>query len=113
MKKVTICFDVDGTLITNKKPPYVANERVRTLLISLAHSKNVRIVVWSGGGQLHAEQAVAKLGLSEYVWKCMDKNHLGKIDGEHVFDPGFKPDIAFDDIQSCELGGINIIVREK
>jgi hypothetical protein len=31
----------------------------------------------------------------------------------HVFNPDFTPDIAIDDIQDCDLGVVNLIVREK
>lgn len=117
MKKVTIAFDCDGTLINDgalEEHEIVANERVRSLLIGLAHSKNVRIVVWSGGGELWARQVGKALGLDRYVWKYADKNHQGiGADGKHIFEPGFAPDIAVDDIQDCELGLINLIVREK
>lgn len=116
MKRIIVAFDCDGTLIQNgalDDHQIVANERIRSLLIGLAHSKNVQIIVWSGGGELWARQVGKALGLDRYVWKYMSKNHLGKKDGKHVFDPGIVPDIAFDDIQDCVLGEKNIIVREK
>lgn len=117
MRKLTIAFDCDGTLVTTdsaKSKKIVANERVRSLLVALANSKNVKIVVWSGGGELWARQVGAAIGIDKYVWKYMDKNHLGKDEyGNHMFDPGLTPDVAVDDIQSCALGRINIIVREK
>lgn len=117
MNKIIIAFDCDGTLVTTDSATskkIVANERQRSMLIALAHSKNVRIVVWSGGGEMWARQVGAALGIDKYVWKYADKNHLGKdAEGKHIFNPDLKPDVAFDDIQECELGGINIIVREK
>lgn len=117
MKTVVIAFDCDGTLVTTfsaKSGKIVANERQRSLLIALAHSKNVKIVVWSGGGELWARQVGAAIGIDKYVDLYADKNHLGIVDGVHQFDPDIeKPDIAFDDIHSCELGINNIIVREK
>ena len=117
MKKVIIAFDCDGTLVTTESAntkKIVANERQRSMLIALSHSKNVRIVVWSGGGELWARQVGSALGLDSYVWKYTTKNHLGKdADGKHIFAPAIVPDIAFDDIQDCELGELNIIVREK
>lgn len=115
MKKVVVAFDVDGTLITNdsvgSKP--IANERIRTLLITLASFKNVRIVVWSGGGELYAHQVCEALGITRYVNQFSTKNHMGKQNGVHLFAPPIKPDIAIDDIQACELGNINLIVKEK
>ena len=117
MKKVTISFDCDGTLVTTDSATsrkIVANERIRTMLVSLASFKNVRIVVWSGGGEMWARQVGAALGLDKYVWRYASKNYLGKgDDGKHMFDPGFVPDIAVDDIQDCELGVLNLICREK
>ncbi len=116
MKKVVIAFDCDGTLIRDgamDDHEIVANERIRSMLVSLARFKNVKIVVWSGGGELWARQVGAALGIDKYVWKYMTKNHLGKKDGKHVFQPDIVPDIAIDDIQDCELGNINLIVREK
>lgn len=117
MNKITIAFDCDGTLVTtssadNKR--IVANERIRTLLVVLASFKNVRIVVWSGSGELWARQCVNELGLSKYVDEVASKNHLGKDpNGKHIFNPDFTPDIAIDDIQDCTLGVLNLIVREK
>lgn len=113
MKKVTIAFDVDGTLIDNTEGKPVANERIRSLLITLSSFKNTEVIVWSGGGELYARQIVATLGLTKYVDRYGSKNYQGKVDGKHVFEPDFKPDIAIDDIQACELGEINLIVKEK
>lgn len=112
MSRVTIAFDVDGTLIDDQDR---MNVRTVRLLTDLAHMKNVDIVVWSGGGQDYAEMWVRRLGLSKYVKRCYDKNHLS-ADSEgkrHAFDPEITPDIAIDDIQDCTLGNINLIVREK
>lgn len=118
MKKITIAFDCDGTLVTTESAEtkkIVANERVRTLLITFASMKNTRIIVWSGGGELWARQVCAAIGVDKYVDQYADKNHLGKDEeGKHIFAPDIpKPDIAVDDIQACELGHINLIVREK
>lgn len=119
MQTITIAFDVDGTLIRHDGHGDmdggvpVANERIRTLLISLASFKNVKIVVWSGGGELYARQVCNSLGLSKYVDKIYSKNLIGTVDGKHIFNPDFQPDITIDDIQDCELGKINLIVREK
>jgi phosphoserine phosphatase len=117
MKKVTICFDVDGTLAHNgalAEHEIVANERIRTLLITLAHMKNTKIIVWSGGGELWARQVTAQLGLSKYVDGYGDKHLMGKDEaGKYIFAPDIKPDIAIDDIQDCDLGLVNLIVHEK
>lgn len=121
MKQVTIAFDVDGTLIQNgalAEHEIIANQRIRTLLIILAHMKNTKILVWSGGGELWSRQAVATLGLQKYVDLYADKQYIKctKCAGpcrHHVFGTDIKPDIAIDDIQDCELGLINLVVREK
>lgn len=115
MKKVTIAIDVDGTLIQNggTGSSIVANERVRTLLIALASMKNTRIIVWSGGGETWARQAARAVGVAKYVDSYADKHILPDVDGHPRFDPDFTPDIAIDDIQECELGLLNLIVKEK
>lgn len=121
MKKISIAFDVDGTLIRNDSDGDmdggipIANERIRSLLITLASFKNTKIIVWSGGGELYARQVVASLGLTKYVDQYASKNLVGKHpDGSYIFQPDIpRPDIAIDDIQSCSLGLLNLIVKEK
>lgn len=117
MNKITIAFDVDGTLIKdsyNGKGSPVANERIRSLLVALASFKNVRIVVWSGGGEIYARQVAREIGIAKYVDEYASKNLQGKnADGSYLFTPDIKPDIAIDDIQACDLGVLNLIVREK
>lgn len=116
MQTIVIAFDCDGTLVTtfsSRGGKIVANERIRSLLIAFASMKNTKIVVWSGGGELWARQVGAAIGIDKYVDLYADKNHQGVVDGKHVFDPDMVPDIAIDDIQACELGTINLIVREK
>lgn len=111
MKKITIAFDVDGTLIDENGETYW---RQTELLRLLSRFKNIEIIVWSGGGKSYAESIVRKLNLEKYVKRCADKNHLGKDEnGKHIFDPELKPDIAIDDIQDCILGDVNLIVRNK
>jgi hydroxymethylpyrimidine pyrophosphatase-like HAD family hydrolase len=118
MKNITIAFDCDGTLLNNTKQQPIANERIRTLLIALASFKNTRIVVWSGGGELYARQVASALGISSYVDTYAGKNPQRPVGvtetaSRHVFKPDITPDIAIDDIQDCDLGIINLIVREK
>lgn len=110
MKKITIAFDVDGTLIDHEGH---VNRRIVDLLITLSSFKNTQILVWSGGGKDYAEMWVRKLDIEKYVKACYSKNHLGEVNGTHRFDPVVVPDIAIDDIQACELGRLNLIVREK
>lgn len=120
MKKIVVAFDVDGTLIRNDsealqygKP--VANERIRTLLITLSSFKNVTIAVWSGGGAGYAQHVCHQIGITKYVDFYASKNHQIEISTptSQVFLPDIKPHIAIDDIQSCDLGELNLIVREK
>ena len=106
MKKVTVAFDVDGTLIQAMQPDEmmcVANERIRTLLITLASFKNIKIVVWSGSGERYARQIAWNIGIHKYVDKYASKSDHASI----------YPDIAIDDIQDTAIGKINLIVREK
>lgn len=105
MRKITIAFDVDGTLLNNTEESFifVANERIRTLLITLSSFKNTKIIVWSGSGELWARQAGHALNLDKYVDK-----YASKTEHERV-----KPDIAIDDIQDTAIGKINLIVKEK
>lgn len=116
MKKITIAFDVDGTLIKTRSEKPVANERIRTLLVTLAGFKNTKIIVWSGGGELYARQVAQAIGIEKYVDQYASKNHVATtktMPPVHLFNPDIKPDIAIDDIQGCELGELNLIVREK
>lgn len=116
-----IAFDVDGTLIRNDSGADmdggipVANERIRSMLIAFASMKNTHIIVWSGGGELYARQVAAAIGITKYVDEYASKNLIGKDNkGKYIFKPDIsKPDIAIDDIQACNLGKINLIVREK
>lgn len=107
MRKITICFDVDGTLRNNsddakiKKP--VANEDIRTLVRILRKFKNTKIIVWSGSGELYARQIANELHISQWVHDYWDKADQTNP----------TPDIAIDDIQDTAIGAINLIVREK
>lgn len=117
MHTTTIAFDIDGTLRSNSVEQTTApvpNEDIRSLLILLSRFKNVRIVAWSGSGEIYARQVVASFGLASYVDSYASKNHLGVgASGVHQFAPDLTPDIAIDDIQTCELGLLNLIVRQK
>ena len=85
---LTICFDVDGTLITPQGPRYEIINLLMTLK-QLGHT----IYVWSGGGADYAEYWVKNLGL--------DVPALPK--GE------IKPDIAVDDAE-VSLGVVDLKV---
>lgn len=117
MKKIRIAFDCDGTLITAdsaEKRQIVANERIRSLLVTLASFKNIEIIVWSGSGEMWAHQVVRELGLSKYVKKIMAKNVIGRDENDRpIITADIEPDIAIDDIHACELGKLNLIVDES
>lgn len=119
MQKIIVAFDVDGTLVrhdgdvrrehgvikaTHDSVPIV--HQINTLQV-LSTYKNIRIVVWSGGGKQYAEAWGHRLGLDKYVWYYASKL-------EH---PSLKAQcdllIAIDDIQATRLGDANLIVREK
>lgn len=103
MKKVVIAFDVDGTLRNNEKLEPQANERIRTLLITLASFKNTKIIVWSGSGELYARQVARAIHIDAYVDGYASKTAWQEI----------RPDIAIDDIQDTAIGKLNLIVKEK
>ena len=116
MAKVIFAFDVDGTLIQSVKgnhPHGVLSSddvpiihQINTLQV-LSTYKNVRIVVWSGGGKQYAEAWGNRLGLDKYVWRYASKLEHEAIKASCDFL------IAVDDIQATALGDVNIIVREK
>ena len=70
--------------------------------------KNVKVVVWSGGGRQYAETFVHRLGLENHVDMVM-----GKMEYPMLQKMGYKI-IAVDDIQDTRLGdAANLIVRNK
>ncbi|AKS35378.1 hypothetical protein AFA91_29620 [Mycolicibacterium goodii] len=115
LRTITIAFDIDGTLRNNTiTDAYVANERIRTLLITLASMKNTKIIVWSGGGEGYARRAADAMGIVKYVDEYADKGYGGyDADGRPIFHTELRPDIAFDDIEECDLASINLIVDEE
>lgn len=115
MQKVIVAFDVDGTLIRqaeNALPGVVNNDsvpivhQINTLQV-LSRYKNIRIVVWSGGGKQYAETWGRRLGLDQYVWRYASKLEHRELRAMCDFL------IAIDDIQATQLGDANLIVREK
>ena len=120
MRKVIIAVDVDGTLIRNTNPetrvhgqpdnddvPHVPI--INTVMVLSKLFKNVRIVVWSGGGKDYAALWGHRLGLDDYVWRYASKLEAGEL--RKLVDRGNF--IAIDDIQDTELGDVNLIVRLK
>lgn len=116
MQRVIFAFDVDGTLIKNgsaDRQHGVVNDgdlpivhQINTLQV-LSTYKNIRIVVWSGGGKQYAEMWGNRLGLDQYVWKYASKLEHDLIKQQCDFL------IAVDDIQATALGDANLIVKEK
>lgn len=116
MAKVIIAFDVDGTLIRNveaHRQHGVPNDndvpivhQINTLHV-LSTYKNIKIVVWSGGGKSYAEMWGRRLGLDKSVWRYASKLEHEELKKQCDFL------IAVDDIQATNLGDANLIVREK
>lgn len=116
MQRVVIAFDVDGTLIRNGSPDRqhgTVNEgdvpivhQINTLQV-LSTYKNIKIVVWSGGGKQYAEMWGRRLGLDQYVWR-----YASKLEHEQIAATADVL-IAIDDIQATRLGAVNLIVKEK
>ena len=115
MRQIVIAFDIDGTLRDNTVADrIVANERIRTLLILLSSMRNTRIMVWSGGGANYARQVCVAMAIEQYVDVYADKGFGGyEADGSPIFHTDIQPDIAFDDIEECALGTLNLIVEER
>ena len=104
MQRVILAFDVDGTLIDGSD--IIFSDIVNVVKV-LSKFKNVKIVVWSGGGKKYAETIGMRLGLDDYVWK-----YLGKFQHAELRALGYTI-IAIDDIQDTAIGDINLIVRNK
>lgn len=116
MIKTIVAFDIDGTLITNQDPDRkhgevsskeVPHDEILAMLKTFSRFKNVKIVVWSGGGKKYAETIGNRLGLDPYVWR-----YASKLEAPNLIALGY-PIVAIDDIQDCTLGDVNLIVRNK
>jgi len=108
MEKVAICFDVDGTLISED---FSEITQTVDLLFSLLWQpfKNVDIIIWSGGGQKYAEHHISRR-LPEDLSKKV--KYYSKLQHKEVRQK-YDLIIAIDDIQDTRLGDINLIVRNK
>ncbi len=80
--------------------------QINTLAV-LSTYKNIRIVVWSGGGKQYAEQWGRRLGIDQYVWRYASKLEHKELKAM------CSTLIAIDDIQSTQIGDVNLIVKEK
>lgn len=105
MKKLLVAFDVDGTLRCNctdtcRDP----NEEIVQLLRILSRFKNIRVIVWSGGGKEYAEGFVRRYGLEKEVpaHRCFSKLDAPK-----------DVKVAIDDQQDFSMALVNLIVRMK
>jgi len=106
MQKLIHAFDVDGTLIDENGEVQLTHARWHDTLKALSTAKNVKIVIWSGGGKKYAEMVGRRFGLDKYVWRYASKTEWPEIRKlGHV--------TAYDDIQDTAIGDINIIVRNK
>lgn len=122
MENFIIAFDVDGTLISNINENVIQERRVHGqvypfdaantqvvefLILCSRIFKNVKVVVWSAGGQEYAQQWVERLQLEKYVWRTYSKGQYQELCSAHKV-------IAIDDIQRTRLGNVaNLIVRMK
>lgn len=106
MKRIVIAIDVDGTLRCNHDPICeLPNKRIVELAKTLSTFKNVKVIVWSGGGKAYAQRFMDKYGMGPKI------RAASKLDPSTW--PYGRPDIAIDDIQDTAIGGLNLIVNEK
>lgn len=104
-RNILIAIDVDGTLRCNCKPTCNdPNPDIVTLANTLARFKNVRVMIWSGGGKAYAEHYMNLFGIE----RCFPASKIDK----DTWVCGV-PQIAIDDQQSFSLAEFNLIVREK
>lgn len=122
MENFIIAFDVDGTLISNINENVIQERRVHGqvypfdaantqvvefLILCSRIFKNVKVVVWSAGGQEYAQQWVERLQLEKYVWRTYSKSQYQELCSNRKV-------IAIDDIHKTRLGNVaNLIVKMK
>lgn len=120
MKRITVAFDIDGTLRNNSEERHrtviEANQEMIDLLISTARMKNTVVHLWSNRGADYCREIRSVFGLEKYVKqsnchkKLWLKMQVKLMSNNESF---FKPDIAYDDQQRFDGGHLNIIVRQK
>ena len=115
MRKIRIAFDIDGTIRSNIIPYDHGdtslvkwNYRICELAMILASMKNTELILWSGGGKQYAEYMRLLFHAHFSPDKKVFKSAHSKTEASML-----DIDIAIDDIQACELGKLNLIVREK
>lgn len=122
MENFIIAFDVDGTLISNINENVIQERRVHGqvypfdaantqvvefLILCSRIFKNVKVVVWSAGGQEYAQQWVERLQLEKYIWRTYSKSQYQELCSNRKV-------IAIDDIHKTRLGNVaNLIVKMK
>ena len=92
-KKLTIAFDVDGTLIHQVGEKEDTPRYDIIALFKIYKNLGCEMYIWSGGGFDYAKRWSEKLGLDATI----------AVKGS------FKPDIAVDDME-VELGKVNLRV---
>lgn len=104
MEKLLVLCDVDGTLIGEGINSEYHD--IIQLIKTLSKFKNIKVIVWSGGGKQYASTIGHRLGLDDYV------TYASKLQHEKIRAFGHKM-IVIDDVQDTALGDINLIVRNK
>jgi hypothetical protein len=106
MKQIVIAIDVDGTLRCNHTDTCEdPNKRIVEMAKTLATFKNVKVMVWSGGGKAYAQRFMDKFGMGPKIKAASKLDPATWIYG--------RPQIAIDDIQDTAIADLNLIVREK
>jgi len=121
MKKITIAFDVDGTLRKNTEERHRTeieeNKRIVEMLLTFASFKNVEVHIWSNRGKEYCQMIRQELHLQNAVQlnHCHKKLWAEQQSSDDWADSVdyFKPDVAIDDQQRFDGGVLNLIVREK
>jgi hypothetical protein len=107
MEKLTIAFDIDGTLRCNCTPTcHDVNPSVVALAQLMSKMKNTTLIARSGGGAGYAHRFVNQH--EELRALFGDRCHSKFYDGAENM-----PDIAIDDQHDFSLGKVNLIVRAK
>lgn len=104
MKTITIAFDVDGTLVGIDHKPIPQNVQLLTMLGKM---KNVKIVVWSGGGRDYAEMWGNRLQIPKAVKNVQYASKRAPRGEVQVI-----PDITFDDQSNVNFNCPNIVVEQ-
>jgi hydroxymethylpyrimidine pyrophosphatase-like HAD family hydrolase len=93
--KITVAYDVDGTLIHEAGPLEDTPKYENIALFHQFQRIGCKMFIWSGGGIDYADRWARKLGL----------------DAQIVSKGSFQPDIAVDDMD-VSLGKINLRVND-